>query len=335
MKKFLLTLSLITMSLVFAACGGNESAESKANEDKGEIDIYTHNDSEEMQDFVKGLKDETGIDANVLRLSSGEGWSRMKSEAPDFGADMQWGMLHSIALKAEKEDFLEPYESPTWDDVPDEFKDEDGKWYGWSYWFNLLAVNTDLLEEKGLDKPESWEDLLDPQYEGEIVLPDPGTSGTSYLFVSTIMQILGEEEGWEYFEKLDKNVGQYAKSGDAPAQMAAQGEYAIGITWDQAVFNRIDEGYPLEAVIPEEGVGYDLDVIWMFKDTDKRELVEETIDYIGSEAGMKNSAEHRSMVTRDDIEGTAEDIEQYLIDYDAIWAEENRERIMEEWREKF
>src|SRR5690625_7223622 len=89
--------------------------------------------------------------------------------------------------------------------------------------------------------------------------------------------------------------------------MAAQGEYAIGITWDQAVFNRIDEGYPLEAVIPEEGVGYDLDVIWMFKDTDKRELVEETIDYIGSEAGMKNSAEHRSMVTRDDIEGTAED----------------------------
>lgn len=331
MKKYLLSGLLLVLSIIVTACGGSSEAE----ESKGEIDVYSHNDSEEMQDFVQGLKNETGIDVNVLRLSSGEGWSRMKSEAPDFGADMQWGMLHSIALKAEDEGFLESYDSPTWEDVPKEFKDEDGKWYGWSYWFNLLGVNDDLLEEKGLDKPESWEDLLDPQYKGEIVLPDPGTSGTGYLLVSTIMQIMGEDEGWEYFKKLDKNVGQYVKSGDAPAQMVGQGEYAIGITWDQAVYNRIDEGYPLDAVIPEEGVGYDLDVIWMFKDTENRELVEEVIDYVGSEEGMEKSAEHRSMVTKPGVEGTVDNVEDYLIDYDAVWAEKNRDRIMKEWRSKF
>jgi len=331
MKKFLLPMMLLIISVFISACGNS----SDAKETKGEIDVYTHNDSEEMQDLVKGLEEETGIELNVLRTSSGEGWSRMQSESPDFGADMQWGMLHSIGLKAKKEGILESYESPEWDDVPDEFKDEDGEWYGWSYWFNLLAVNEDIIEEKGLDKPESWEDLLDPQYEGEIVLPDPGTSGTAYLFISTVMQIMGEDEGWEYLEKLDENVGQYTKSGDAPAQMVAQGEYAVGITWDQAIYNRIDEGYPLEAIIPDEGVGYDLDVVWMFKDTEKRELVEEAIDYIGSEKGMQKSAEHRSMVTKPDIEGTADDIEDYLIDYDAVWAEENRDRIMETWREKF
>lgn len=331
MKKYLVPVLFLALSLLVAAC----SDSGDASESKGEIDVYTHNDSEEMQDLVKGLEDETGIDLNVLRTSSGEGWSRMQSEAPDFGADMQWGMLHSIALKADKEGYLESYDSPEWEDVPDEFKDEDGKWYGWSYWFNLLGINEDILEEKGLDKPESWEDLLDPQYEGEIVLPDPGTSGTAYLFISTIMQIMGEDDGWDYLEKLDENVGQYAKSGDAPAQMVAQGEYAVGITWDQAIYNRVDEGYPLEAVIPEEGVGYDLDVVWMFKDTDNRELVEEAIDYIGSEKGMEKSAEERSMVTKPDVEGTAEGIEDYLIDYDAEWAEENRDRIMEEWRDRF
>jgi iron(III) transport system substrate-binding protein len=330
MKKYLLPIVLLSFSLLVTACGSGDAMESK-----GEIDVYTHNDSEEMQDMVEGLEEETGIKLNVLRTSSGEGWSRMQSEAPDFGADMQWGMLHSIALRAEDEGYLESYDSPEWEDVPDEFKDEDGKWYGWSYWFNLLGVNTEVLEAKGLDKPESWEDLLDPQYEGEIVLPDPGTSGTAYLFISTIMQIMGEDEGWDYLEKLDKNVGQYVKSGDAPAQMAAQGEYAISVTWDQAIYNRIDEGYPLEAVIPEEGVGYDLDVLWMFKNTDKRELVEEVIDYIGSEKGMEKSAEHRSMVTKPGVQGTMEEIEDHLIDYDAEWAEENRDRIMKEWRSKF
>ncbi|MCP8615841.1 ABC transporter substrate-binding protein [Salirhabdus salicampi] len=330
MKKFGINALLIVLAMVIAACGSNN-----ANSSQEPIKVYTHNDSEEMQDLVKGLKEETGIEVDVLRMSSGEAWSRIESESPNFGAEMQWGMLHSFALKAEQNDFLESYHSPTWEDVPDNFKDPDGKWYGWSYWFNLLAINTDILESKGLDKPESWEDLLDPQYEGEIVLPDPGTSGTAFLFVSTIMQIMGEEEGWKYLEKLDQNVAQYTKSGSAPAQMVAQGEYAIGITWDQAVFDRVEEGYPVEAVFPTEGVGYDLDVIWMFKDAENQDQVKEIIDYIGSENGMEEASKHRSMVTKPGFVGTVENIDQYLIDYDAVWAAENRERVMEEWRTKF
>jgi iron(III) transport system substrate-binding protein len=331
MKKVISFISILIFTLTIAGCGGN-NANGNAG---GPVKVYTHNDSEEMEFYVQGLKEETGIDVEVLRMSSGEGWSRVESEAPDFGADLQWGMLHSFALRAVDNDYLEAYQSPTWDDVPDKFKDPDGKWYGWSYWFNLLAVNTDVLEQKGLEMPESWEDLIDPQYAGEIVLPDPGTSGTAYLFVSTIMQLMGEEKGWEYLEKLDQNVAQYSKSGSAPAQMVAQGEYAIGITWDQAVFDRMEEGYPVEAVFPSEGVGYDLDVIWMFKGGENNEQVKEIIDYIGSEHGMKVAAEHRSMVTKPGIEGSVENIDQYLIDYDAVWAAENRDRIMEEWRTKF
>src|SRR5699024_379722 len=89
MKKFLLPMMLLIISVFISACGNS----SDAKETKGEIDVYTHNDSEEMQDLVKGLEEETGIELNVLRTSSGEGWSRMQSESPDFGADMQWGML--------------------------------------------------------------------------------------------------------------------------------------------------------------------------------------------------------------------------------------------------
>lgn len=314
---------LLVMSLLLMSCGESDR-----------VTVYTHNVEEEMQAFVSALKEETGIDVEFLRLSSEENWSRIEAEYPDVGAEMQWGMLHSLAILAANKDMLGSYHSPEWEDVPDEFKDPEGRWYGWSYWFNMLAVNTELLDDLGLDMPDSWEDLTDPQYKGEIVMPDPSTSGTAFLMVSTLMQIMGENEAWDYLEKLHENVGQYVQSGSAPAQLAAQGEYAIGITWDQAVFDHIEEGYPIEGVIPEEGVGYDLDVIWIFKGNEKNDRVQQIVDFIGSEKGMEVAAEYRSMVTKPGIEGSA-DFTPNLIDYDAVWSAENRDRIQEEWEKRF
>ncbi|QQK81838.1 extracellular solute-binding protein [Salicibibacter cibi] len=297
--------------------------------------MYTHNVEDEMQPMVSDMEEETGINADFLNLSSEEGFSRAESEFPDVGAEVHWGQLHSLALLAQEEDMLGSYQSPEWEDVPDEFKDPDGQWYGWSYWYNELAVNTDIVDELGLDTPSSWEDLIDPQYEGEIVMPDPSVSGTGFLFVSTIIQMLGEEEAWEYFEQLDENVGQYVESADVPGQLAAQGEYAVGITWDQAVADFIEEGYPIEGVVPDEGVGYDLDVIFIYEGNEDNENVQEIIDYVGSEAGMESAAEHRSMVTKPGVEGIAGDEEPNMIDYDALWAAENRQDIQDEWDSRF
>jgi len=322
MKNMIVILAVL---LLLAACGGG----------KNTVAIYTHNVEDEMQPMVAALEDAIDVKVDFLNLSSEEGYSRAEAEFPNVGAEVQWGQLHSLALLAQEEDMLGAYQSPEWEDVPDEFKDPEGRWYGWSYWYNELAVNTELVEELGLDMPTSWEDLIDPQYKGEIVMPDPSVSGTGFLLVSTIIQIMGEEAAWDYFEKLDENVGQYVESADVPGQMAAQGEFAIGITWDQAVNNFIVEGYPIEGVIPEEGVGYDLDVIWIYKGNEDNEDVQKVIDYVGSEAGMKESGKYRSMVTKPGIEGTAGDSEPNLIDYDALWAAENRSKIQEEWDRRF
>lgn len=314
----------LALIMVLSACGGGSD----------KITLYSHNTQEEMQEFVDALKEETGIEAEFLAMSSEEIWSRISAEYPDVGAEAQWGMLHSLAYLADEEDMLEPYLSPEWEDVPEQFKDPDGKWYGWSFWFNILAVNVDLLDELGLDKPTSWADLIDPQYKGEIVMPDPGNSGTGFLIVSTLIQIMGEDEAWAYFEELDKNVSQYTQSGSQPAQMAGLGEYAISITWDQAAFDRIEGGFPLEAIVPEEGVGFDLDVAWIYKDTKNMEQAKKVIDFIGSEKGMQAAATQRSMVTKPGVAGTI-DFEPNLIEYDAIWAAENRTRIMDKWNATF
>src|SRR5690625_1886589 len=225
-------------------------------------------------------------------------------------------------------------ESDHWEYIPDEYKDHNNKWFGTSFWYNMLIINTEIFEEKGLDVPESWEDLLDPQYEGEIILPDPGTAGTAYLFVSSILQDFGEEEGWEYLEKLEKNVGQYTKSGSDASLKVAQGEYAIGIDWDEPINGFIEEGYPVESIIPSEGIGYNLDVNWIFKNAEQPEKAKEVIDYMGTEEFMEKVAEERSMVTRPGITDDT-NIEENFIDYDAEKASDAQDDTMEQWREKF
>lgn len=318
-----------------AGCAKSGNQEENSGSDK--ISVYTHNEVDEMKKLVKDAEKETGIKVDYLRLSSDEGWSRVKNEAPNFKADMQWGQLQSNALRGVKEDYFEPYESSTWDNVPKKFKDPKGRWYGWSYWLNLITTNKKVMKKKNLDPPSSWKDLADPKYKGEIVAPDPGTSGTAYLFVSTILQLMGHDKGWGFFKELNKNVAQYTKSGTQPAQLVGNGEYGMAITWDQAVFNRIDDGYPMQAIFPKEGVGYSLDVVWMFKGAKHRKKVEKLIDYIGSKKGMEASAKIRSMVTNPDVKGSSEakNIEDHLIDYDAVWAEKHQDEIMKKWRKTF
>jgi iron(III) transport system substrate-binding protein len=323
MRALRLALPLVALLMLTACDGGDDT-----------LTNYTHNDENEMQGFVAAAEEATGLSIEFLRMSSGEALSRIRAEAPDVGADMMWGMTHSGAIELQEAGLLTAYDSPEWADVPEDFKDPDGHWYGWSYWFNILGVNTELVEELGLDVPQSWEDLLDPQYEGEIVMPDPRESGTAYLIVATLMQIMGEDAAWEYLEALDANVGEYDQSGTAPAEKAARGEYAIAITWDQAVFDRIDEGFPMEAVIPSEGVGFDLDVAFIFESAENPEAAQRLIDWLGTEEGMRIAAEERALVTRPGIEGTI-DFEPNFIDYDAFWAAEHNDRLIEAWIERF
>src|SRR3989338_3175935 len=258
------------------------------------VNIYTTNDPPENEALFKELEAATGLKVNHVRMSSSELWARVQAEQPRVGADVQWGMPNAFARQAKKQGLLLSYKSPAWEVVPAEFKDPDGTWYGWSYWFTAITVNRDILAKKGLMAPKSWDDLLDPKWKGEVVMPNPGTSGTAHLAVSGLFQLMGEEKGWKYLEALDKNVAQYTKSGSAPAEMVARGEYAAAITWDQAVMSRVQKGFPIEFIIPIEGTPLDLDTIVIFKSAKNVEAAKKVVDFVGSERGMRAAAKLRS-----------------------------------------
>lgn len=211
-KHFLIFLVSVIAMVTFLLLSGPVLAEDT-------LKIYTNAATDEFTEWVQKAEKVIGTKIEWTKLQSMELWSRVQAESPDFLADMCWGIMNGHSLLGTKRDYFIPYDSPAWKDMPSKFKDPNGNWYGYNYWFALITVNKDLLKKKNLPKPKKWSDLANPIYKGEIVTPNPGTSGTAFLFVSAIMQIYGEEKGWELLEKINKNVSQYTKSGGQPAQL--------------------------------------------------------------------------------------------------------------------
>jgi iron(III) transport system substrate-binding protein len=114
------------------------------------------------------------------------------------------------------------------------------------------------MKRKGGAEPKCWADLLDPRFKDDVQVADPNASGTSYTLLATIVQLMGEEKGFEYLKALHKNINQYTKSGAAPAKAASLGESLIGITFQHDAVVMAIQGAPVKIVSPCEGTGYEI-----------------------------------------------------------------------------
>jgi len=168
-------------------------------------------------------------------------------------------------LTLKSDGLLEPYKSPEAAAIPAKYKDPDGWWTGSDADFIGIASNKKFLQEKGLKAPQSWEDLTKPQYAGQICVGSPATSGTGYTFLTTIIQLMGEQKGWEYLKRFNANVSQYTRSGIGPTQLVGRGEVGVGILFAHDILGSIDKGFPIEMSLPQEGTGYDLFCVVLLK----------------------------------------------------------------------
>ncbi len=157
----------------------------------------------------------------------------------------------------------------------------------------VLVGNKDRLAKAGYKMPESWKDLLDPKWKGEIVMPSPLSSGTANMMRFTFLALYGDAEGWKFIEALDKNIHHYTRSGNAPTDLVGRGEFMLGITSDENVKKRIDDGYPLIWSIPKEGTGYDGTSALILKGTKKLDTCKKIIDLLGTPEFSETDGRHR------------------------------------------
>jgi iron(III) transport system substrate-binding protein len=96
-------------------------------------------------------------------------------------------------------------------------------------------------------------------------MANPNSSGTAYTTLATIVQLFGEEEGFDFMKGLHKNINQYTKSGSAPIKAAARGENTIGIVFMHDGVKQAVAGFPIKVVAPCEGTGFEIGSMSLIK----------------------------------------------------------------------
>src|SRR5215207_7581381 len=106
-----------------------------------------------------------------------------------------------------------PFKNDTWDQIPEWAKHPDGLWATQYYGTLAFWVNTDFVE----NVPQTWQDLLKPEYEGLVSFNDPRTAAQGNFAVIGAAFANGGDEtniqpGLDFFKKLVE-VGNAGPSG--------------------------------------------------------------------------------------------------------------------------
>lgn len=328
-QRIMLTVTfLLIVVMALSACGEQES---------DELNLLCVPQEEWCQGMKEEFEEEFGITVNYVRMSTGEALARLEAEKDNPQFDIMWGGPIDTYISGKEADVFDPYESPNLENLLDQekYQDPDHYWSGIYVGSLGFATNSDFLADNpGVEAPTSWDDLLRPEFADNILVAHPSTSGTSYTALATILQVLGEDEGWEFIEDYAGQVLQFTKSGAAPAKFVGAGEAAVGIVFSHDIVKQIEDGLPLVLSFPEEGTGYEIGGQAIVKGAEHRDAAEKWYDWaLTPEAqalGPKYQAYQAPTVGGVDL-AYPELLEVNLIDYDFQWAGENKRDFVDKF----
>jgi len=307
-----------------------------------ELLVYTAVEADELAGFKAAFEaDHPDISINWVRDSTGVVTSKLLAEKDNPQADIVWGVAATSLMLLEDEGYFQAYAPNGSDTLDPRFVDDQDPpvWVGQRAWIAAVCFNTVEAERHGIPQPTTWQDLSDPVYAGHVVMPNPNSSGTGFLDVSSWIQMWGEDEAWAFMDALHENIMQYTHSGSAPCRQAAAGEAVVGVSFAYRGARLKEQGAPIEIIIPKEGVGWDLEAFAIVEGTDKLEAAKALADWSVSEKANEIYAENYAVVAMPGIGERPEHfpagIEERMIDNDFAWAAANRLRILDEWRDRY
>ena len=298
----LLGAAMLTTCL--AGCGGvgEKDAPKSAGSDENKVVIYCPHPLAFINPLVEEFEKQSGVKVEVVAAGTGELLKRVESEKSNPLADIFWG--GSLGTMKPKAALFEDYRSVNEEHVQEAFKNKEGSITRFTDIPSVIMINTNLI---GDVKVEGYEDLLNPALKGKIAFADPSKSSSSYEHLINMLYAMGNDDpdkGWDYVTKLAKNLdGKLLSGSSAVYKGVADGEYAVGLTFEEGGAKYVADGAPVKLVYMKEGVISKPDGIYIIKNAKHMENAKKFIDFITSTEAQTLITQklHRRSV-RDDVE---------------------------------
>ncbi len=309
------------------------------------LTFYCSAQEEWCQVMARGFEDATGIDVNMTRKSSGETFAQVRAESSNPKGDIWWGGTGDPHLQAAEEGLTQAYESPMRADLHpwaiSQSESADNKTIGIYSGALGYGYNTDLLAANNLPEPTCWKDLLKPEYKGHIQMANPNSSGTAYTTLASMVQLFGEEEGFDYMKGLHVNINQYTKSGSAPIKAAGLGETTIGIVFMHDAVAQAVAGFPIKVVAPCEGTGYEIGSMSIVEGARNLDEAKQFYDWALTAEAQNLALEVNAFQVPSNVNASTSDKAPdmstiKLIDYDFVkyGSSDERKRLLQKWDEE-
>ncbi|MBI4331585.1 MAG: extracellular solute-binding protein [Chloroflexi bacterium] len=232
---------------------------------EGQVNIYSGYGPEWRDAFAEVMARRYSIVLDSFSAKTDEVIERVMTEQryKTYNADLLPVIsLNTFLGSVKPADILQPLDRAL---ILPEVTDPKAWWRGRLTWFDPdrktvlvirefvsppMVVNTDMVKPGQL---ETWEDLLNPNWKGKIVLSDPTTTGGGRSLM--IMLAYGMRD-WDYIRALVKQEPILSRDNRQMVEWVAKAKYPVAIGASKETVTQFQmAGSPIKYVSPP-GVGY-------------------------------------------------------------------------------
>ena len=308
----------------------------------GKLVVYSSADADALKIYGEAfIKAHPGIQVEWVRDSTGAMQQRILAEKDKLRADVILAHTAGNLAALGKSGLLQPYAPKGFERVGGRYLDraQPPKWVGLYGWSSALCVNSGQARATGLAMPAKWADLLNPAYKGKLAMPSPASSGTGALMLTGWVRMWGEDKAWAYMDRLHDNVRVYTRSGSRPCEQAASGEVVVGLSFPGRGARMKGAGAPIDIVVPEEGIGWDLQAAAIVKGTRNLKDAQTLLDWAISQGAMEAYARYGEVtsvrVRVQKLEHLPPNIPEKMVALDFDWVAREQPRLIAEWTRRY
>lgn len=334
----LLAMSLVIAVLAGCGFGSTEKPKATAEQEEKVLTLYTAR-SETLNNLViPNFEKDTGIKVQVIVAGTGPLIKRVASEKNNPQGDVLWAADQTM-LESQKDLFMQ-YVSPEDANMMDAFKNKSGYFSAAFADPTVFIVNTNLA---GNIKIDSFADLLNPELKGKIAFGDPANSSSAFQSLMAMLYAMGKngdpmsEEAWAFVDQFIANLnGKILNSSGGVHKGVADGEYIVGLTWEDPAANYVKNGAPVKVVFPKEGAIFPGESVQIIKGCKHPENAKKFVDYMLSQKIQEKAGKELTVrPLRKNLELASYMTPMTSIklfdNYDEAWISNNKNTITAQW----